>query len=92
VLSALFLPAAARHLLRAAAASLSVSVSVVEPDPKPRLVLVADSVADRQHRRKTWRENFDRNAIDPDAVVRVEITGDGRLRDVLGGGGERAAG
>jgi len=48
VLSSLFLPAAARHLLRAAAAGLTFTVIVWEPDPKPRLLLVADSVGDRQ--------------------------------------------
>jgi hypothetical protein len=92
VLSSLFLPAAARHLFHSAAARISISVLVDEPVSKPRIVLVADSVGDRQHRRKTWRQNFERYALPPDAAVRVEIAGDGRLRDILSGDDEQATG
>jgi hypothetical protein len=92
VLSSLFLPAVARHLFRSAAARISTSVFVEEPAAKPRLVLVADSVGDRQHRRKTWQQNFERYAHPADTIVRVEIAGDRRLREMLGAADERATG
>jgi hypothetical protein len=92
VLPSLFLPAVARHLLRAAASRLTFTVAVHDPEPAPRLALIAGSIADKQHRRKTWRQNVERNALDPAARVLVEITGDNTLREMLGVGAERAAG
>ena len=91
VLPSLFLPAAARHLLRSAAARISFTVVVSEPPPKPKIVLVADSVADIQHRRKTWQQHLERFALDPEARVRIEIAGDGCLRRLLTGGDQEAA-
>jgi hypothetical protein len=91
VLPSLFLPARARHLLRSAAESLSFTVVVSEPPPKPKVALVADSVADVQHRRKTWQEHFELFALDPDARVRITISGSSRLRPMLTGDAQKAA-
>jgi hypothetical protein len=85
VASSLFLPARARQLFRYEASSLSVTVFVKEPERKPpKPELLAESVADRQHRRKTWRENYARNAIDPETEVLIEVSGGARLRGMFG--------
>jgi hypothetical protein len=80
----LFLPAAARHLLREAAAGLTVAVTILAPSaPPPPHVLVAPSIADKQHRWKTWRQNFERYALHPDAKVSVQFRGSDALRRLL---------
>jgi hypothetical protein len=48
-------------------------------------VLIARSVAHKQHRRSTWQQHFDRHALSHEARVRVEIAGGGALRRMLGG-------
>jgi len=84
VLPSLFLPAAARQLLRKAAAGLVVAVTVFPPPSRPpRPVLIATSIGHKQHRRKTWQQNFERYALDPDAAVGVEISGSDDLRRLL---------
>jgi hypothetical protein len=93
VLSSLFLPATARCLLPEATMRLSISVTVDAPAPPPPWPrLVARSVADRQHRRKTWQENFERHALRPDVRVHVVISGGHGLWSLLGTGKERAVG
>jgi len=88
----LFLPAIARQIFRTAAAGLTVAVTVVGPPPQlPRPVLIAQSVADKQHRRKTWQQHFERYALDPEAVVHVEIAGGDGLRRLLAASKEEAA-
>lgn len=85
VLASLFLPATARHTLRAAAVGLTVAVNVILPPLRPLPpLLVAQSVADLQHRRQTWQQNFDRHALPPEAQVHVELAGGGALRRLLG--------
>lgn len=84
VLSSLFLPAVARHILRTAVQGSTISVSVHEPPPSPPApLLLALSVADRQHCRKTWQENFERYALPPDVQVDVAIAGGATLRRLL---------
>jgi hypothetical protein len=87
VLPSLFLPAAARKLFRAEAQGLTFIISVALPPlPPPWPLLIARSVGDKQHRRKTWQQNFDRHALSPEARVEVGIAGGGALRRMLGGG------
>jgi hypothetical protein len=83
VLPSLFLPAIARRLLRDAASGLLVAVTVTAPPSRPRPVLLAESVAHKQHRRKTWKQNLERYALEPDAAVQIEITGSNELRRLL---------
>jgi hypothetical protein len=84
VLPALFLPAAARQLLRSAAAGLTVAVTILAPPARPpRPILVAPTIAHKQHRRKTWRQNFERYEIDPGTAVSIEFTGGEALRRLL---------
>ncbi len=81
---ALFLPAAARHAFQELFTDVTLRVVVQAPPPRPRLRLVADDVADRQRRRKTWTQNLERHALPDDARVRVDISGGRSLRRLLG--------
>jgi len=84
VLPALFLPAVARQLLRAAASTLTVAIAVLAPPPTPpRPVLIARSVADKQHRRKTWRQHCERYALEPGTRVSIELAAGDALRSLL---------
>jgi hypothetical protein len=84
VLTSLFLPAAARRLLRDAATGLTVEVSVVgQASPLPPPTLLAVSAADQQHRRKTWQQHFDRYALAHEAQVSVVLAGGHTLRQML---------
>jgi Transposase DDE domain len=84
VQDALFLPAMARQcfaeLFRGA--SLRVEVKLPAPAP-PRPRLVAIDVADRQRRRKTWKQNLDRYALPEGASLRVEVAGGEALMTML---------
>jgi hypothetical protein len=76
VRTSLFLPARARQLWREAARELTVRVTLWEPAPRqPHPLLLALNEADRQHRRKTWRDNVERYALAPEAVVKVVFAG-----------------
>ncbi len=84
VLTPLFLPAAARRLLHLATRGATLLVEVVLPPPTPPApVLLAGSVEERQHRRKTWAQNLARYALDPRASVRATFTGGDALRRLL---------
>jgi len=84
VLPALFLPAVARQLWHTALCSVTVAVTVpAAPSLPPQPILIAQSIADKQHRRKTWRQHFDRYALDPRTQVRIEITGPDHLRSLI---------
>jgi len=83
VLPSLFLPAVARSILRTAASALVVSVTVTAAPLRPRPVLLAESVAHKQHRRKTWKQNLERYALDHDTAVSVELAGSEALRRLL---------
>lgn len=83
VATSLFLPAAARRGLRRAASDLSVSIQVDAPGGEPRPLLLAASVADRQHRRCTWRENLRRYALPAAAHVNIELAGGSAIRRLL---------
>ena len=86
VLPSLFLAAAARALFRTAAYGLNVEVPFFPAPPRqPRPTLLAASVADKQHRRKTWRQLFEHYALDPDAQVSVRISAGDSLRRLLDG-------
>jgi hypothetical protein len=84
VLPPLFLPAAARRLLHLTTRGATLLVEVVLPPPAPPApVLLAGSVEERQHRRKTWAQNLARYALDPKASVRATFTGGDALRRLL---------
>ena len=84
VLPALFLPAVARQLLRSAAAGLSIAVKTLAPPAHPPWpILMAPSIAHKQHRRKTWQQNLERHALDPRTTVSVELAGSELLRHLL---------
>lgn len=81
----LFLPAVARQLYRERFAGASMRIEVELPPPeKPRPRLLADDVADRQRRRKTWAQNVERYALPEGARVHVEVEGSEVLRGMLG--------
>jgi len=82
----LFLPAEARHAFRDLFDDVTLRVVVQCPPPRPRLRLVADDVADRQRRRKTWAQNLERHALPEDASVRLDIAGGRGLRHLLSDG------
>ena len=60
--------------------------------PPPWPTLLAHSAADRQHRRKTWSEDFDRYRLAPEAKVHIEVIGGERLSRLLGIDEEKATG
>jgi hypothetical protein len=93
VLTPLFLPATARRLWRTETSSLTVAVVVVIPPPLAKPILIAASVAERQHRRKTWRENFERHALGTNAVVEIALNCSEVLRQFFerNAGGKREA-
>jgi hypothetical protein len=91
VMPSLFLPAAARSLLYAATRGLTMTIRVGLPPPPPWPVLIARSIADKQHRRSTWQQHYDRHALCPEARVMVEIASVGALRRLLGGGDDGKA-
>jgi hypothetical protein len=84
VQDALFLPADARKAFSALFINATFHIDVIAPPPKPRIRLVAASVADRQHRRKTWAENVARYALDDSATVDVDVKASAELRSFLG--------
>jgi hypothetical protein len=93
VATSLFLPAAARQLWRKEATRLIASVTIVEPaPPQPTSELIAASVAERQHRRKTWKQNLERHALSPDTRVLLDLTCSDILRNLFGLADELAAG
>lgn len=87
----LFLPARARHLWREAALELTIRVTVTEvPLRSSWPLLLAKNVADRQHRRKTWTENVQRYAIDPEVEVGITFAGRSTLATYLQSTPQRA--
>ncbi len=84
-LDSLLLPAAARQGYRAAFIGATLHVVVQRgPDPPPWPRLVAIDKADRQRRRKTWKQNVDRYALPPGSKVLVQVAGSPTLRRILG--------
>ena len=81
---ALFLPAEARHLHSACflGSTVRIVVDLPPPDP-PRPRLVARDEADKQHRRKTWKENLARYALPAEAQVDVSFEGSEALERLL---------
>jgi len=53
------------------------------PPAPPRPVLIARSVADKQHRRKTWRQHCERYALEPGTRVSIELAAGDALRSLL---------
>ncbi len=56
----------------------------LRPDPPPWPRLVAHDKADRQRRRKTWKQNVDRYALPAGSKVLVQVAGSTPLRTMLG--------
>lgn len=82
----LFLPAAARRLFRATLEDLTVRVVVSEePMRAPHPLLVARSIADRQHRRQTWAQHVARYALPASATVNLTLAGGERWRACISG-------
>ena len=81
----LLLPAAARKLFASRFSQATLSVAVELPDDeRPRLRLVAADAADRQRRRKTWKQNLERYALPHKARIHVVVAGSDALREMLG--------
>lgn len=72
----LLLPAQLRRLAKDALKSLDVRIEIVTPPREPRHPALANSVAERQHRRLTWQQRHARNALDPGASMSIYIIGD----------------
>ena len=81
----LFLPAMAHQVFAERFAQGSLWVSVMRPPsspPRPRLV--AEDVADRQRRRKTWEQNLNRYALTAGTEVHIEVAGTPALKQMIG--------
>jgi len=72
----LLLPAQLRRIAKDALGSLEVRIEIVTPLREPRHPALASSAADRQHRRLTWPQRRERNALDPGASVSIYLIGD----------------
>jgi hypothetical protein len=72
----LLLPAQLRRIAKDALGSLEVRIDIVTPLREPRHPALASSAADRQHRRLTWTQRHERNALDPTASVSIYFIGD----------------
>jgi hypothetical protein len=72
----LLLPAELRRIAKDALKSLDVRIEIVTPPREPRHPALANSVAERQHRRLTWQQRHARNALDPGASVSIYVIGD----------------
>lgn len=70
-----FLPAEARKVHRERFGHATIHIEVIEAKRRDHIRLVADSDADRQHRRKTWRERVADYEIDPATRLDVRISG-----------------
>jgi len=84
VADSLFLPARARQAYDACFIRASMRVHVELPGELPALELLADDVADRQRRRKTWTQKAAHNALPDDAKVRIRLEAGDALRAMLG--------
>jgi hypothetical protein len=81
----LFLPARARQGLEALFEQASLTVEVLLPKrPERKLTLVAESSAERQHRRLTWEVRLAHNALPDEAEVTLELSALPALRKLLG--------
>ncbi len=81
----LFLPAAARQVFQAIHVGATLRVAVdIPPQPRSPKLLALD-VADRQHRRKTWKQNRDRHALPDGARISIDVAAGPELRSLLGG-------
>ena len=84
VLGPRFVPSEARRRYRELFLDATLRVEVEMPPPRPqrpRLVVADD--AERQHRRLTWAQRHERNALPEDAVIRIEVAGSGDLQLLL---------
>ena len=81
----LFLPARARQAFSTffTEASMRIEVELPPPEP-PRPMLLADDVADKQRRRKTWEQNVARYALPEGTRISIEVEGSPELRQMLG--------
>ena len=84
VVDALFLPARARQRFAETfqQATLHIVVALPTDTPAPRLIAV--NVADRQRRRRTWKQRVDRYALPPGAKVRMHVEGGDEFRYLMG--------
>jgi len=79
----LFLPATARQLFHQLIDKATFHIAVTLP-PKPQhLHLLAEDVAERQRRRKTWKQNLERYALPEGALIDLKIEADGQLARIL---------
>ena len=81
----LFLPANARQLLRSGIESLNVFVEVHQGSHRasPSHPLIANSIAERRHQRKSWAEHLARYALVPGSLIHITLTGAASLRPLL---------
>jgi hypothetical protein len=80
-----FLPAEARRLHRERFRHATIHIELTEAKRHGHLRLVADSDADRQHRRKTWKQRVEDYAIDPATRIDVRVLGSDALRAFIDG-------
>lgn len=85
VTDSLFLPATARQTFAAILDRATLRIHVeVPPPPAPKPRLVTTDAAARQHRRKTWKQKLQHNALPDDASVHIEVEASEALRSMLG--------
>ena len=83
----LLLPAQARKAFYVLLAHVELQVTVKRPQRVPQHPMVAKSAADRQRRRLTWDENFQRNELPAGTDVRIIVAGSDWLCGLFGFGG-----
>jgi len=83
VLPSLFLPAKARQLFHELICKVTFHIVVTLPPKPQRLHLLAEDVADRQRRRKTWKQNQERYALPEGALSDLKIEAGEQLAKLL---------
>lgn len=80
-----FLPAEARAVHRRRFLHATIHIELTQANRRGHLRLVADSDADRQSRRKTWKQRVDDYAVDPATRLDVTVLGSHDLRAFIEG-------
>jgi len=80
-----FLPAEARRVHRERFSHATIHIEVTQARRRGHLRLVADSDADRQHRRKTWQQRVADYEIDPATRIELRVLAGDNLRAFVQG-------
>lgn len=82
--TSLFLPALARRRWREEASRLTIRVVLTaSAQVQPQPILMAVDEADRQHRRKTWKQHTDYYALEEGVHIAMDMAGSSYIRSLL---------